>query len=330
MDAHVNALALAAAGGDSEALASLVRELRPMILRYCRARLGSDAIAGVHGPEDVTQEVLIALIVALPRLDPDIPVVALVYGIASKKVADVFRATLRDRSDPVAEVPDLPAPPTAAPHLVEERSLRRAGLSDQQIAVVQGMLLGISAQEHAAATGRTAVAVRKDRQRALRRLRASMVRRTDAPPPMDPRERAVIISALSSRELAIVRAVVRGDANAGIAAALGMSGKAVEGALTGIYRRMGVRSRAELATRHAATFMSGSAPYWDQLAGAELRAALDALSPIRRQVLVMRVFLGLSAEETARVLDTTPGAVRVVQHRALVALRRVVLPPTSS
>ncbi|MFC5951410.1 sigma-70 family RNA polymerase sigma factor [Pseudonocardia lutea] len=55
---------------------------------------------------------------------------------------------------------------------------------------------------------------------------------------------------------------------------------------------------------------------------ARLRPALDRLSPTAREVLVLRVALGLSADETAAVVGSTPGAVRAMQHRALVALRR--------
>jgi RNA polymerase sigma-70 factor (ECF subfamily) len=32
-------------------------------------------------------------------------------------------------------------------------------------------------------------------------------------------------------------------------------------------------------------------------------------------VLVLRIAVGLSAQETAQVLDSSPGAVRVIQHR---------------
>ncbi|WP_433803177.1 sigma factor-like helix-turn-helix DNA-binding protein [Actinomycetospora sp. CA-084318] len=50
--------------------------------------------------------------------------------------------------------------------------------------------------------------------------------------------------------------------------------------------------------------------------------ALAALPAREREVLRLRVVLGLSAEETAAALGSTPSAVRVVQHRALTALRR--------
>jgi RNA polymerase sigma-70 factor (ECF subfamily) len=54
-----------------------------------------------------------------------------------------------------------------------------------------------------------------------------------------------------------------------------------------------------------------------------LRLVLDLLAPQQRDVVVLRVMFGLSAEDTAAVLGVvSPGAVRVSQHRALAALRR--------
>ena len=49
---------------------------------------------------------------------------------------------------------------------------------------------------------------------------------------------------------------------------------------------------------------------------------LALLPPRHRDVVTLRVVLGLSAEETGRVLGMTPSAVRVAQHRALNRLRR--------
>ncbi|MEJ7705741.1 MAG: sigma-70 family RNA polymerase sigma factor [Geodermatophilaceae bacterium] len=53
---------------------------------------------------------------------------------------------------------------------------------------------------------------------------------------------------------------------------------------------------------------------------------LEILSPKQREILLLRVVVGLSAEETAEAVESTPGAVRVAQHRALARLRSV-LPP---
>ena len=51
------------------------------------------------------------------------------------------------------------------------------------------------------------------------------------------------------------------------------------------------------------------------------RALLDQLPAPQRELLLLRVVAGLSAEETGAALDMTPGAVRVAQHRALARLR---------
>jgi RNA polymerase sigma-70 factor (ECF subfamily) len=51
---------------------------------------------------------------------------------------------------------------------------------------------------------------------------------------------------------------------------------------------------------------------------------LTVLTERQREVLVLRVAVGLSAEETAASVGSTPGAVRVTQHRALARLRGLV------
>jgi RNA polymerase sigma-70 factor (ECF subfamily) len=59
---------------------------------------------------------------------------------------------------------------------------------------------------------------------------------------------------------------------------------------------------------------------------AQLRELLAELPEKQREILVLRVVVGLSAEETAEIVGASPGAVRVAQHRALSRLRRN-LPP---
>jgi RNA polymerase sigma-70 factor (ECF subfamily) len=51
---------------------------------------------------------------------------------------------------------------------------------------------------------------------------------------------------------------------------------------------------------------------------------LDVLSPLHRDILILRIAVGLTAEETGAALGMTPGAVRVTQHRALTRLRELV------
>jgi RNA polymerase sigma-70 factor (ECF subfamily) len=53
------------------------------------------------------------------------------------------------------------------------------------------------------------------------------------------------------------------------------------------------------------------------------RRLLASLPAGQRRLLLLRVVTGLSAEETGYVLDMTPGAVRVAQHRALARLREL-------
>jgi RNA polymerase sigma-70 factor (ECF subfamily) len=54
---------------------------------------------------------------------------------------------------------------------------------------------------------------------------------------------------------------------------------------------------------------------------ATARRLLDLLPPHQRELLLLRVAVGLSAEETGAALGMTSGAVRVAQHRALSRLR---------
>ena len=60
-----------------------------------------------------------------------------------------------------------------------------------------------------------------------------------------------------------------------------------------------------------------------ELAG-RMGRLLDTLPDKQRNIIVLRVVVGLSAEETAEVVGLTSGAVRVAQHRALTRLRNVL------
>jgi RNA polymerase sigma-70 factor (ECF subfamily) len=54
-----------------------------------------------------------------------------------------------------------------------------------------------------------------------------------------------------------------------------------------------------------------------------VRDMLDQLPASQREIVIMRIAVGLSADETGRALGMTPGAVRVAQHRALASLRKL-------
>jgi RNA polymerase sigma-70 factor (ECF subfamily) len=56
----------------------------------------------------------------------------------------------------------------------------------------------------------------------------------------------------------------------------------------------------------------------------EVRQTLTQLREDYRTVLVLRFLSGLTPEETGQVMGRTPGAVRILQHRALSALRSLL------
>jgi len=78
---------------------------------------------------------------------------------------------------------------------------------------------------------------------------------------------------------------------------------------------LGIEAAADLTPGPEARFsLSESASY-------AFLCALEALGPRERTVLVLRDVVGLDAEETAAMLGTTAGNVRVVHHRARAKLR---------
>jgi RNA polymerase sigma-70 factor, ECF subfamily len=65
-------------------------------------------------------------------------------------------------------------------------------------------------------------------------------------------------------------------------------------------------------------------PLSSRLERQELREVLNKLREDYRSVLVARFISGLSPEETAQVMGRTAGAVRVLQHRAIGALKKLL------
>lgn len=177
LDAHV----AAAVQGDRVALSAILEVVRPVVVRYCRARVGG-ADRGAVSADDVAQEVCLAVITALPRYrDQGRPFMAFVYGIAAHKVADAHRGASRSRADAVAELPERPTvedgPEQRA--LDTEAGARMQLLLDslperQREILVLRLVVGLSAEETALAVGGSAGAVRVAQHRALGRLRETM------------------------------------------------------------------------------------------------------------------------------------------------------------
>jgi RNA polymerase sigma-70 factor, ECF subfamily len=166
--------------GDRVAVGHVLTIIRPLVVRYCRARLGRERSFATA--DDVAQEVCLAVLTALPgyRVQGR-PFLAFVYGIASHKVIDAHRAATRNRSEPVAELPDA----AEAADGPEQRALRVELSAEmgrmldllpekQREILVLRVVVGLSAEETAEAVGSTPGAVRVAQHRALARLRKHM------------------------------------------------------------------------------------------------------------------------------------------------------------
>lgn len=63
-----------------------------------------------------------------------------------------------------------------------------------------------------------------------------------------------------------------------------------------------------------------------QLSGEHLRKALSQLTEEQAQVITLRFLEDLSITETAAIMGKTEGAIKALQYRAVIALRRVMQP----
>ena len=175
-----------AASGDPAAVAKLIAMITPVAVRYCRARLGGRDLSYLSA-DDVAQEVCLAVLHALPNYqDRGGSFLYLVHAIASNKVADAYRLVSRDRSDPVAELPERPLADNEPEKRVLDTDLG-ARLSKlvgtlpplQQEILTLRLIVGLSAGETAEALGISAGNVRVTQHRALTKLRAMITRDGD-------------------------------------------------------------------------------------------------------------------------------------------------------
>ncbi len=179
-EAELTQLAIRAAAGDRGATEELLFRIRPLVVRYCRARLGWINGGAYTSADDVAQEVCISVLQALPRFrDMGRPFEAFVYGIAARKVSDVYRGVARDLTDPVDKVPDHAdtngGPETEA--IMADTARQLTSLLEQlprqqREVLVLRIAVGMSAEEVGAILGMSPGAVRVAQHRALGRLRA--------------------------------------------------------------------------------------------------------------------------------------------------------------
>ncbi len=173
------AVMAARARDDDATLDRLMREVRKVSIRYCRARLATYP-GGRQLAEDVAQEICVAVLQALPTYDErGLPFEAFVYAIGSRKVADAQRSASRSRVVLVDEMPDevdeKPGPEQQAvrAHEFDEAAGLMADLPDtlREVLLLR-VALGLSAERTGDTLGVSAGAVRVAQHRALKKLRS--------------------------------------------------------------------------------------------------------------------------------------------------------------
>ena len=176
MSLSVNDAALVerAQRGSDDAVRDLLAQVRPAVLRYASARLGRRDVA-----EDVTQEVCLAVLTALPAYeDTGRPFRSFVFGIAAHKVADAHRAAYRSKDVLTEDLPerpdDTPGPEDLAVRSDEGRqamALLSRLPDEQRELLLLRVAAGLSAEETGDVLGMTPGAVRVAQHRALAKLR---------------------------------------------------------------------------------------------------------------------------------------------------------------
>jgi RNA polymerase sigma-70 factor (ECF subfamily) len=173
-------LVRAAVDGDRDSIAGLLGHVQPLVMRYCRARVGHQKTFA--SADDVAQDVCLAVLTALPNYrDQGRPFLAFVYGIAAHKVADAHRSAARNHAEPVPEIPDFPdladGPEQQAMQgeSADRMTKLLSTLPDKQREIlVLRVVVGLSAEETAGTVGSTPGAIRVTQHRALGRLRKAL------------------------------------------------------------------------------------------------------------------------------------------------------------
>ena len=177
LDAHVVA---AAAQGERHAVTDVLTAVHRLVLRYCRARLGSSAVAGVSA-EDLAQDVCLRVLAALPRYrEQGRPFAAFAYAVAANAVTDVRRRAARRVVVPLVsqhDTPDTELGPSEQAVQMELRGILRSVIGTlpprlREVLVLR-VALGLSVEATAQLLDVSHGAVRLAQHRALTRLRAS-------------------------------------------------------------------------------------------------------------------------------------------------------------
>lgn len=162
----------AARRGDESALATLYTSLQPALLGYLRSRRPADA-------DDLASETWLSVARGLRAFEGgEEGFRRWVFTIARRRLIDLDRESARRPSVSAdVEASGGPTAPDAATEAFDSMATREALDLIAQLppheaeVVVLRVIAGLSAEDVAAVTGRTAVGVRVTQHRALRRLR---------------------------------------------------------------------------------------------------------------------------------------------------------------
>ncbi|MBF0581369.1 MULTISPECIES: RNA polymerase sigma factor ShbA [Corynebacterium] len=185
-DAAIAAAVPGAVEGDPKRLQKLINLIHPQVVRYCRARVGSNRYPTA---DDVAQEVCLAVARAMPKFDEKgVPFMAFVFRIAANKIVDARRMHSRDLAQPTDEMPDeeeVSQTPESEILLLDscnEVSGLLDLLSDKAREIITLRVFGgYSAEETAQILGTSAGAVRVAQFRALAKLRAYVEQQRNNP-----------------------------------------------------------------------------------------------------------------------------------------------------
>lgn len=176
IDAAIQAAVPGAVDGNPKMVQRLINLIHPQVVRYCRARVGSDRYPTA---DDIAQEVCWAVAKALPSYrDMGLPFMAFVFRIASNKIVDARRSHNRDLSQPTDEIPDEEVV-TVTPEseaLLRDSCNEVSALLDLLSEKNRDILIlrifgGYSAEETAKILGTSAGSVRVAQHRSLAKLR---------------------------------------------------------------------------------------------------------------------------------------------------------------
>lgn len=92
------------------------------------------------------------------------------------------------------------------------------------------------------------------------------------------------------------------------------------------YRRQQHRNHLPIHEESVESSSNTAEAAMSRISAHQMQSALQELTPDQRQVILLKFMEGLSNQEVANILSKPVGAVKSLQHRALCALRDLMIP----